>query len=234
LFDDIIRSVDNWTIKASYVGIAKYKGVTVARKNRRIYGQKINFKSLSCAPSNELGVVYLFGVLHDAFDFKIESIQAGYPDCLSRRQISSDKWEELRIEFEYKSKAFVQHKHDPDKVDMIVCWKHDWTNCPDDIEVIELSSLIPDIEQIAQDVKQPGKLTAWNEFAREKRLQGLSFPEIARLWRQRKNQTAESKPSGKTGKLSEYNKFCREKRLEGKSFSEIGELWQGMKKQEQN
>ena len=29
----------------------------------RVFGNKINFKSLSCAPVNELGVVYLFGVL---------------------------------------------------------------------------------------------------------------------------------------------------------------------------
>jgi len=55
------------------------------KKRKRTFGEKINFKSLSCAPINELGVVYLFGVLHDALDFKIESIQAGFPDCIARR-----------------------------------------------------------------------------------------------------------------------------------------------------
>lgn len=40
---------------------------------KRVFGDKISFKSLSCAPVNELGVVYLFGVLHDTFDFRIES-----------------------------------------------------------------------------------------------------------------------------------------------------------------
>jgi hypothetical protein len=49
---------------------------TVDRK--RVFGDKVQFKSLSCAPVNKLGVVYLFGVLHDTFDFKIESI----PYCL--------------------------------------------------------------------------------------------------------------------------------------------------------
>ncbi len=43
---------------------------------RRFYGDKIALKSLACAPANELGVVYLFGVLHDVFDFSIESIQS--------------------------------------------------------------------------------------------------------------------------------------------------------------
>ena len=61
------------------------------KKRKRTFGEKINFKSLSCAPINELGVVYLFGVLHDALDFKIESIQAGFPDCIARRQVSQDR-----------------------------------------------------------------------------------------------------------------------------------------------
>ena len=64
---------------------------------KRLFGDKIAFNSLSCAPVNELGVVYLFGVLHDTFDFKIESIQSGYPDCLARRKIGNNRWEEVRI-----------------------------------------------------------------------------------------------------------------------------------------
>lgn len=45
-------------------------------KRRRIYTNRMQFKSLACAPVNERGVVCLFGVLHDIFDLKIESIQA--------------------------------------------------------------------------------------------------------------------------------------------------------------
>jgi hypothetical protein len=48
------------------------------KKPKRQFGSKIDFRSLSCAPVNEQGVVYLFGVLHDTFDFKIESIQTGF------------------------------------------------------------------------------------------------------------------------------------------------------------
>lgn len=80
----------------------------VTAKRRRIFGDKIVFKSLSCAPVNELGVVYLFGVLHDIFDFKIESIQSGYPDCLARRKTGRNRWEEVRIEFEFESRSFDQ------------------------------------------------------------------------------------------------------------------------------
>jgi hypothetical protein len=151
----------------------------------RVFGDKFNFKSISCAPVNELGVVYLFGVLHDTFDFKIESIQAGFPDCIARRKIGNNRWEEVRIEFEYESKSFEAHGHDPAGVDVIVCWIHSWKACPDNIEVIELSSLLGDAEKIDKQIAGK-KLTAWQKFCQEKRLEGLSFTEIASSWKKQK------------------------------------------------
>ena len=154
-------------------------------KRRRIYGAPLNFKSLLRAPVNELGVVYLFGVLHEMFDFQIESIQTGYPDCIARRKISKNRWEEIRIEFEFQSKSFVSHMHDPNLVDMIVCWEHNWKDCPKDIEVVELSTLTPEIEEIAVDAKsKPRKLSDWQKFSQEQRLKGKSFSEIGQLWRE--------------------------------------------------
>ncbi|MBI5098588.1 MAG: hypothetical protein HZB30_05055 [Nitrospirae bacterium] len=153
---------------------------------KRVFGDKIHFKSLSCAPVNELGVVYLFGVLHDTFDFRIESIQSGFPDCIARRRVSTNRWEEVRIEFEYDSKSFLTHKHNPDGVDLIVCWTHNWRECPKRIEVIELSSLLGTAEQIDSQIKTKRQLTAWQKFAQEKRLEGLAFSEIAKLWKDQK------------------------------------------------
>lgn len=155
----------------------------MAKRRKRIFGEKISFKSLSCAPVNELGVVYLFGVLHDTFDFKIESIQSGFPDCIARRKVGKDRWEEVRIEFEYDSKSYETHRHDPDNIDVIVCWKHNWEKCPKEIEVIELSTLIFDVEHIDRQVKITKKLNAWQLFCRQKRLEGLNFSNIAKLWR---------------------------------------------------
>ena len=120
---------------------------------KRVFGDKISFKSLSCAPVNELGVVYLFGVLHDTFDFRIESVQSGFPDCIARRRVGANRWEEVRIEFEYDSKSFLAHRHNPDGVDLIVCWTHNWKECPKRIEVIELSSLLGTAEQIDSEIK---------------------------------------------------------------------------------
>jgi len=155
---------------------------------KRVFGDKVQFKSLSCAPVNELGVVYLFGVLHETFDFKIESIQAGFPDCLARRKIGPNRWEEVRIEFEYESRSFVTHGHDPDGTDVIVCWRHNWADCPEKIEVIELSTLLNDAEQIDDQIKTQKKLNAWQAFCQKKRLEGVkSFAEIAKMYRSKKN-----------------------------------------------
>ena len=158
----------------------------MANRRKRIYGGKINFKTLSCSPANELGVVYLFGVLHDTFDFKIESIQASFPDCIARRKIGKNRWEEVKIEFEYESKSFKVHGHDPNEADVIVCWKHNWSDCPSHIEVIELSSVLGDAEKIDEQIKTKKKMTEWMKFAQKKRLEGLDFKEIGNLWQKRK------------------------------------------------
>jgi galactitol-specific phosphotransferase system IIB component len=172
-------------------------GRRMASANRsRIFGDKITFKSLSCAPVNELGVVYLFGVLHETFDFKIESIQSGYPDCLARRKVSHNRWEEVRIEFEYESRSFKSHGHDPSGVDVIVCWTHNWKECPKSIEIIEMSSFLGDAEQIDKQIKEKKSLNEWQLFCQQKRLEGLTFAEIAPLWKKTKRQESAKKRRG--------------------------------------
>ena len=42
--------------------------------------------------------------------------------------------------FEYKSRNFMEHGHDPDLCDLIVCWIHDWEECP--VEVLELNTTV--------------------------------------------------------------------------------------------
>ena len=195
-------------------------------RKRRQFGTKINCRSLSCAPINEHGVVYLFGVLQDVLDYKVESIQAGFPDCIARRSLGNGRWEEVRIEFEFNSMSFVHHKHDPDGVDIIVCWHHNWKDCPEHIEVIELSSMISKIEEIKEEIKKPKQLSEYNQFSQEKRLEGLSFAEIAHLWREKKKGN-----KGKSQqKLTEWQLFCQEKRLAGVDFGEISKLWRESKK----
>jgi hypothetical protein len=42
----------------------------------------------------------------------------------------------VRIEFEYRSRNFLTHKHDARQCDLIVCWEDDWPDSP--LEVLEL------------------------------------------------------------------------------------------------
>ncbi|HEY1939825.1 MAG TPA: hypothetical protein VGJ33_17975 [Candidatus Angelobacter sp.] len=48
------------------------------------------------------------------------------------------------------SRNFVTHGHDPKKCDVIVCWTHNWPECPEWIEVVELSR---EIAKIAGNAK---------------------------------------------------------------------------------
>ena len=105
-------------------------------------GDKIDYSGFVYAPINELGVVCLFGKLADKLGFEITIIRSAFPDCIARRKISNNKWQECKIEFEYTSKNFFLHKHDPEKCDIIVCWYNDWESCPDKIEIIELKNVI--------------------------------------------------------------------------------------------
>lgn len=89
------------------------------------------------APANELGVVFLFAHVARRLGFMIEAIRPQFPDCIASRQIG-DSGKRMRIEFEFRSWSFKAHGHDPAKCDIIVCWHHDWPDCPTRLEVIEL------------------------------------------------------------------------------------------------
>lgn len=105
-------------------------------------GPPFDSSALTNAPMNELGVVFLFGMLAAELGFQVESLRSEYPDCEARRQIQPGKWQRVRIEFEFESRNFPAHRHDPAQCDIIVCWKHNWTHCPPHIEVIELSKIV--------------------------------------------------------------------------------------------
>ena len=110
------------------------------------YGSFLNFRGLQHAPINEQGVIFLFGMVCLELGFIVEAVQSGFPDCEAKRRIDSkrDYWERVRIEFEYSSSNFREHGHNPTKCDLIVCWEHDWKDCP--IEVIELKKVLPELE----------------------------------------------------------------------------------------
>lgn len=118
------------------------------RVSKRVeYGEPIEFLGLRHAPLNEQGVVYLFGILSKQLGFIIEAVRTDFPDCEGKRQIlgKQGRWERVAIEFEYKSSNFKEHGHNPDECDVIVCWEHDWKDCP--VEVISLKELMSKIKE---------------------------------------------------------------------------------------
>jgi hypothetical protein len=106
------------------------------------FGEALDFPGLRRAPINELGVVFLFGLLSKQLGFDVEAVHSGFPDCSAKRlvDLKRNRWKQIRIEFEYSSRNFRLHQHDDDDCDVIVCWIHDWPECP--IEVIALKDTI--------------------------------------------------------------------------------------------
>jgi hypothetical protein len=111
-------------------------------KDRGCYGNPTHFRGLRHEPVNEQGVVLLFGMLAKELGYLVEAVQTGFPDCEAMRQVTPERWQRVRIEFEFESRNFRDHGHPASGCDVIVCWRHNWDECPEDIEVVELSSII--------------------------------------------------------------------------------------------
>jgi len=111
-------------------------------QGRATYGNPIDFRGLRHEPVNEDGVVFLFGMLARELGYLVEAVQAGFPDCEAKRQVAPGRWQRVRIEFEFESRNFRDHGHPVEGCDAIVCWRHNWTDCPASLEVVELSSVI--------------------------------------------------------------------------------------------
>ena len=108
------------------------------------FGELIDFRGLRHAPINENGVIYLFGMVSYELGFMVEAVHAVFPDCEAKRLIDKNRYQRIRIKFEYKSSNFKSHGFDPTGADMIVCWVHDWPECP--LEALELRSAIDKLE----------------------------------------------------------------------------------------
>ncbi|MBI4529620.1 MAG: hypothetical protein HY695_37960 [Deltaproteobacteria bacterium] len=110
-------------------------------------------------------MVTLFGLLLPRLPYRllINEVREAFPDCLAWKFEEDGERKLLRIEFELKASNFVNHTHDPDGCDLIVCWEDDlW-----DFKVprLALSSLVaslaPPVIQSPDKVKYPPQV--WTE-----------------------------------------------------------------------
>jgi len=104
-----------------------------------VYGAPMHLPEMAHEPLNELGVIFAFGVLARRLGFVALRFQPGFPDCESLREVARGVWQRVRIEFEFESRNFLRHRHKPNGCELIVCWKHNWKECP--LEVIELRKI---------------------------------------------------------------------------------------------
>jgi len=111
-------------------------------RDRGLAGPPIDLPGLAHEPGNEQGVIFAFGAVAHKMGFRVLTFQQGFPDCEAMREIRPGVWQRVRIEFEYESRNFLKHKHRRDGCDVIVCWRHNWKECPKEIEVVELCRLI--------------------------------------------------------------------------------------------
>lgn len=102
-------------------------------------GELIRFRAVDHAPTSESAVVFLFGAVAEELGFVIEAVGTAFPDAEGRRR-DGKAWRRVRIEFELQSRNFLEHGHETAACDLIVCWEHNWPECP--LEVLELKSAI--------------------------------------------------------------------------------------------
>jgi hypothetical protein len=125
-------------------------------KDRPIYGRPMMDMALGLAPTNEMGVVFLFGTMAKDLGFMVIRLQSEFPDCEAFREVEPGCWQLVQIEFEKESRNFLTHGHKINGCDLLVCWKHNWEGCP--LEVIELSTVMEELAAIAR-VRERQRLT---------------------------------------------------------------------------
>jgi hypothetical protein len=123
--------------------------VSKVRAGRPTYGPLIRPFPMLCAPTNEFGVIFLFGALAEGLGFQVLRIQGQYPDGEALRLVAENRLQRVKLEFELQSRNFLYHNHDASKCDLIVCWENNWPDAP--VEVIELKTVVSD----QQPAKEP-------------------------------------------------------------------------------
>ncbi|MBZ5508540.1 MAG: hypothetical protein LAO78_24035 [Acidobacteriia bacterium] len=128
--------------KAAWQGPADVKPMSgpLILRDRPMYGRVMRPYPLICGPVNEMGVVFLFGARAEELGFLVLRIQTEFPDCEALRMVDEDRCQLVKIEFEHESRNFLKHMHKASECDLIVCWKHNWPECP--LEVIELRKIL--------------------------------------------------------------------------------------------
>ena len=101
-------------------------------------------------PRNEQETIALFSQLSKELGYTFKELGTRCPDAILQKAGQS-----IRVEFEYVAKNFEKHKHNPDDVDLIICWEDNWAECP--LPVLALQNYIT----LAKPLPRWQKFLAW-------------------------------------------------------------------------
>ena len=90
---------------------------------------------------DEKAVIFLFGRIFRFLNFDDVTVGHEKAGDLDAWAWNEREMRDTIIEFEATSRNFDIHKHDSKKCNLIVCWEHNWKQCPRNIEVLELKYL---------------------------------------------------------------------------------------------
>ena len=119
---------------------AQLPAMSKAFADRPLCGAPLIAPALGFAPVNENGVMFLFGAMARQLGFIVTHIGPQFPDIEAFRQVEPERWQLVHVELEFQSRNFLHHFHDPKQCDLIVCWEHNWPECP--LEVIALKDVV--------------------------------------------------------------------------------------------
>lgn len=144
-----VRIVEEWFRDKDKPSVSPVTTVQTGRRTAyvsektggRNYGKLLRYENLVYGPANEQGVVLLFAIMSKHLRYNIHGVWTdSFPDCEATRVERGGNIRKVQIEFEYKSKDFVTHGHDPNGCDVIICWEDNWKeNRPAHIEILDLS-----------------------------------------------------------------------------------------------
>ena len=119
----------------------------------QIYGVPLMTLPLAFGPINEAGVLFLFGMLAHRLGFIVTHVQTGFPDCQALLRLDDNTCQMVKVEVEYESRNFLEHGHSAKDCDVIVCWIHNWLECP--LEVIELRGVLMEMAGVSESPESP-------------------------------------------------------------------------------
>lgn len=135
-YEDVLETIAKYRTMQQQVPVSVQRWRPPIWKDRPFYGMPMAEGALACEPLSEAAVLVLFGSVARQLGFVIQRVQTQFPDCEALCEVEPGKCQLARIEFELASANFLEHEHDNSGCDLIVCWEHNWPECP--LPVLEL------------------------------------------------------------------------------------------------